>query len=271
MATQHPHKGPPHALHSVLELRVFQELATLPLAWPLLMNTPKGDGHPVLLSPGFMGDEGSLFALKRFLKTRGYEVHTWGLGRNVGFQRRHAEALVQKIRHLHHQSGRTVSLVGWSLGGMFSLYGALHAPECVRHLITLGSPVTVDPVHGSQSPETVKRLYRLIAHPLGPSAHIMQPRVKRLRERELPNVPISCLYSISDGVVPAQEATITGDPSHCENIRVYSSHIGLGFNAMVLAILADRLSQPEGDWKPFDPQGVNGMLYRAATHAAVPI
>lgn len=271
MATQHSHKGPPSQLHSWLEMRVFNEIATLPLSWPMLLQMPKGDGQPVLLSPGFMGDEASLLALKRFLDTRGYEVHTWGLGRNVGFQRRHAEALEQKIRHIHHQSGRTVSLVGWSLGGMFSLYAALQAPECVRQIITLGSPVTMDPEHGSQSPAMVKKLYRLVAHPMGPSVHVMQPRVKKLRERELPPVPISCLYSISDGVVPAQEATISGDPEHCENIRVYGSHIGLGFNAMVLAIIADRLAQPEGQWKPFEPKGLNGLLYRMATHEALPI
>ncbi|MFT3802704.1 MAG: alpha/beta hydrolase [Burkholderiaceae bacterium] len=273
MATQSTYKGRPSALHSLLEMRVFNEIATLPMAWPWLMqSTPMGDGHPVLLSPGFMGDEGSLIALKMFLETRGYEVHTWGMGRNTGFKARNAQALEQKIRYLQHQSGRKVSLIGWSLGGLFSLYGALEAPECVRQLVTLGSPITMDPAVGSQSSKFVGKLYRLIAHPLGPSVHVMQPRVKKLRERLLPaGVPITCMYSISDGVVPAQEATITGDPSHCENIRVYGSHVGLGFNAMVLAILADRLAQPEGQWKPFEPQGVSGLLYRMVTHEALPV
>ncbi len=273
MATQSTHKGRPSALHSLLEMRVFNEIATLPMAWPwLVQSTPMGDGHPVLLSPGFMGDEGSLAALKMFLESRGYEVHTWGMGRNTGFKARNAQALEQKIRHLHHQSGRKVSLVGWSLGGVFSMYGALEAPECVRQLVTLGSPVTMDPSVGSQTAKFISKLYRLVAHPLGPSVHVMQPRVKRLRGRELPaGVPITCMYSISDGVVPPQEATINGDPSHCENIRVYGSHVGLGFNAMVLAILADRLAQPEGQWKPFEPQGMSGMVYRMATHESLPV
>ena len=42
---------------------------------------------------------------------------------------------------------------------------------------------------------------------------------------------MSCLYSLSDGVVPPQEATVDGDPALHENIRVPGSHIGLGFNA----------------------------------------
>ncbi len=270
MAQRHPHRGQPHPLHSLTEWRALLELATLPWAWPALQFAPRGDGHPVLLLPGFMADEATLAALKWFLRNRGYDVQTWGFGRNVGFRRQHAQALEQKIRHLHHQSGRTVSLVGWSLGGVFALYGAHHAPECVRSVITLGSPVSVDE-GGSRSPAMVKALYRLIAHPLGPDVHVMQPKAKKLRERKMLPVPMSCLYSVSDGVVPPQEATIQGDPARHENVRVPGSHTGLGFNPLVLAIVAERLAQPEGAWRPFEPQGWWGSAYRWVTHGAVPV
>ena len=134
------------------------------------------------------------------------------------------------------------------LGGAFALYVAHHAPECVRGIITLGSPVTVGP-EGSQSPPVVHALYRLVAHPLGSAAHAMQPRVRQLRAR--PSVPMSCLYSASDGVVPAHQAQFDGDPALHENIRVPGSHCGLGFNPWVLRIVADRLAQPEGHWRPY--------------------
>ena len=271
MATRHAHSGPPHRLHTLFEWRALAEIAILPFTWPMLATAPRGDGHPVLLLPGFMADEMTLVALKAFLRGRGYDVRTWGLGRNVGFQRRHAQALEMKIRHLHHQTGRKVSLVGWSLGGVFSLYGALQASECVRQVITLGSPINVDTGGGSQSPQLVKGLYRMVAHPMGPDVHVMQPRAKLLREHHLPPVPLSCLYSISDGVVPPQEATLDGDPTMVENIRVYGSHSGLGFNAMVMCIIADRLALPEGQWQPFKPQGVPGLVYGWMTHEAVPI
>lgn len=270
MATRHPHTGTPHGLYSLLELRALGEMALLPVSWPLMSAAPKGDGHPVLLLPGFMADEGTLVALKRYLKGRGYSVETWGLGRNVGFQPRHAEALVQKIRHLHHQTGQKVSVVGWSLGGAFAMYAAHQATECVRSVVTLGSPISVGE-GGSQSSPVVKALYRMIAHPMGPEVHAMQPKVQKMRRLELPDLPISCLYSISDGVVPPQEATIDGDPARCENIRVAGSHVGLGFNAMVFFIVADRLAQPQGGWKPFKPLGASGALYRLLTHRLSPI
>ena len=146
---RHTHVGAPQTLASLLEPRALLEMALLPASLPLLMQAPRGDGHPVLLLPGFMADEKSLIALKVFLQRKGYDVHTWGLGRNLGFRSKHASALPQKIRYLHHITGRKVSLVGWSLGGVFSLYGAESTLECVRSVITLGSPVSVD-AGGSQ-------------------------------------------------------------------------------------------------------------------------
>ncbi len=270
MATRHTHTGRPDAVHSALEVRAFLELAILPCTVPILMTAPHGDGHPVLLLPGFMGSEASLIGLEVFLRNRGYAVETWGLGRNVGFHARHATALEQKIRHIHHKTGRKVSLVGWSLGGVFALYGAHQVPECVRCVVTLGSPITADP-GGSASPPLVKAMYRLIAHPVGPAAHAMQPRARKLRESKKLRMPLSCLYSLSDGVVPPQEATVDGDPALHENVRVPGSHIGLGFNAVVLWIVADRLSQPEGQWHRFEPSGPLGYAYRMLTHEALPI
>jgi esterase/lipase len=256
---RHSHVGTPHALTSLLEGRGLLEMALLPASLPLLLEAPVGDGHPVLLVPGFMASEASLIALKLFLQNKGYDVHTWGLGRNMGFRSKHANALPQKIRYLHHVTGKKVSLVGWSLGGVFSMYGAQNALECVRSIITLGSPVSVD-ASGSQSPNLVKALYRVVSHRLGASAHMMQPRAKVMRERRRLDIPTSCLYSLTDGVVPPQEATIDGDPAMHENIRVPGSHIGLGFNGIVLAIVAQRLAQPENGWTPFVP---GGLLRRA--------
>jgi pimeloyl-ACP methyl ester carboxylesterase len=261
---RHKHVGPPSMLASLLEGRFLLEAALLPAALPLLAESPHGDEHPVLLLPGFMTGEATLGVLKLFLKNKGYSVHTWGLGVNIGFRSKHVDALPQIIRYLHHTTGQKVSLVGWSLGGVFAFYGALSAPECVRSIITLGSPVSVDPA-GNQSPPAMRALYRLVSHRLGASAHLMQPRVKTLRERRPLALPTSCLYSLTDGVVPPQEATIDGDPALHENIRVPGSHVGLVVNGIVLAIIANRLAEPEGQWKPFAPHGLLARVCRMTT------
>jgi pimeloyl-ACP methyl ester carboxylesterase len=267
MAGRRDRTGPPSLLYTALEYRALLEMALLPSSLPLLLSAPHGDGHPVLLVPGFVGDSGSMAGLKLYLRNRGYAVDDWGLGRNVGFQRKHARALEQKVRFLHHRHGRKVSLVGWSLGGVFALFAAHQVPDCVRSVVTLGSPVSSDPQRSDTS-AVVRALYRLVAHPMGPVAHAAHLDARRLSRP--PPLPVSCLYSETDGVVPPHEATIDGDPAMHENIRVPGSHVGLGFNALVLWIVAERLSQPEQGWRPFDPQGLPGYLYRLLTPASLP-
>lgn len=238
-----------------MEGRAFHEFGAFLSALPLLSLAPRGDGHPVMVLPGLVASDTSTRPLRSFLGNRGYAVSGWRQGRNLGLRDGVQHAMVDLVHELNDTHGRKVSLVGWSLGGVFSLYGAQNTLECVRSIITLGSPVSVDAA-GSQSPPAVRALYRLVSHRLGPTAHVMQPRAKTLREQRRLAIPTSCLYSLGDGVVPPQEATIDGDPALHENIRVPGSHLGLGFNGIVLAIVADRLAQPEGAWQPFQPQGL---------------
>lgn len=257
--------------HSIFELRCLLEAATLPWALPWLLRAPKGDGHPVILLPGFMASELTMGLHELFLRNRGYDVSHWGFGRNIGFQPKHAKAVEQKIRYLHHKTGRKVSLVGWSLGGVFALHGARQAPECVRSVITLGSPIRVDQKGERSVPRWLKAMYRLVAHPMGPIVHESQLANKLGLQGESLPMPLSCLYGVGDGVVTPHEATIGGNSPHHEYVRVPASHLGMGVNPMVLWIVADRLAQAEGDWAPFAPTGASAYAYRLLTHAMLPI
>jgi len=237
----------PRPLLTLLEARAGFEMGEMLLSLPLLGRAPPGDGHPVLLLPGFGAGDVSLEPLRAFLTSRGYHVETWGLGRNVGFNRRFAQVVEQKVRYLQHQHRRKVSLVGWSLGGVFAFYVAHVASECVRTAISLGSPLRLDP--DLRPPPGVKAMYRVLSQPMGPVAHQARSRSRSMRAP--PPVPSTCIYSEHDGFVPPAQATLDGDPRDHENIRVPGSHIGLGFNRHVLWIVADRLAQPEGDWRPY--------------------
>jgi len=123
-----------------------------------------------------------------------------------------------------------VSLVGWSLGGVYARMLAYMHPDKVRQVITLGSPFAG----------------------------------RRLRASEpLANIPSTAIFSKSDGIVPWQIAS--QQPSDiAENIEVYGSHIGLGFNSAVLYALADRLANPDGEWRPFKRTGWKRFVYGPA-------
>jgi len=97
------------------------------------------------------------------------------------------------------------------------------------------------------------------AHPMGPVAHLAHVRAKVLRS--LPPMPSTCIYSMTDGVVPPQAARVDSDDPQHENVWVPGSHIGLGFNAAVMYVVADRLAQPEDGWQPWRLDGRLGSFY----------
>ena len=135
---------PPSPLLALTELpRALAELGTLPLASGWLATAPRGDGHPVLVLPGFIASDTSTAILRRYLKRMGYDAHAWELGRNLGPKAigREGEKLVARLRAIHELTGQKVSLVGWSLGGVMARLVARRAPEAVRQVISLGFAV----------------------------------------------------------------------------------------------------------------------------------
>src|ERR1700710_2738021 len=122
---------------------IFEFNASLLLS-PLLMSAPRGDGHPVLVLPGFLASDLSTAPLRRYLRELGYDTHGWQMGRNTGGLARMRAALSERLAEIHAATGRKGSLVGWSLGGVYARDLALQVPGVVRSVVTLGSPFAGD-------------------------------------------------------------------------------------------------------------------------------
>lgn len=203
---------------------------------------PPGDGHPVVIFPGLAADHRSIGPLKHFCESLGYAVYDWGRGFNTGPQGNVDAWLDQLAVHTreltraHHQS---VSLVGWSLGGIYAREVAKRLTGRVRHVITIGTPFA-----GTAEQTHVSWVYRLVN---GQRPLLEDALLARLRTA--PDVPTTSIFSRSDGVVAWQACVQdpTGDRS--ENIEVDGSHFGLGWNKEVLSVIADRLRQPQDAWQ----------------------
>ena len=137
--------APPSKTLMFLEGRAFHELGAFLGALPLLSLAPKGDGHPVLVLPGLVASDTSTRPLRSFLKNRGYAVSGWRQGRNLGLRDGVQHAMVDLVHELSDASGRKISLVGWSLGGLYARQLAKMMPDRVRSVITLGSPFAGHP------------------------------------------------------------------------------------------------------------------------------
>ena len=135
---------PPGLGLMLAEVRGIFEFNTSLLLSPLLMRAPRGDGHPVLTLPGFLASDLSMAPMRRYLKELGYDTYAWQMGRNTGGVTRMRAALRDRLAEIHAATGRKVSLVGWSLGGIYARDLALQAPDMVRYVVTLGSPFAGD-------------------------------------------------------------------------------------------------------------------------------
>lgn len=242
--------GPPPLYWQLLEGRALFELGAMVWLYPWLRHAPAGDGHPVLVLPGFLANGSSTLPLRQFLKSLGYAAHTWKMGRNLGGVGEKEERLLGRLRELRRRYGRKVSVIGWSLGGMYARELAWMAPGDVRLVITLGSPFR----HHTGTAVTL--LYEDVS---GQRVAHMDPRLlKRLSQP--PPVPSTSIYTRSDGVVHWRCSLEHPAPT-TENIRVHGSHCGLGHNPMALWAIADRLALPEGGWRPFERNALRRFAY----------
>ena len=247
-ATHHT-VAPPSRLLQLAELRAGWELAATLALWPLLRLGPRGDGHSVVVLPGLVASDRSTSLLRRNLAGRGYDVHGWGLGRNLGPRPGIEDGMFTLLESLNDTSGRKVSLIGWSLGGAYARLLAAKRPDLVRTVITLGSPFSAGP-----RSTNAWRVYEGVS---GQSANDAE-RMKYVQAT--PPVPTTSIFSRTDGIVAWQGSQEKVGPQS-ENIEVFASHLGLGANPSVMFALADRLSQPEDNWLPFERKGLAGLVY----------
>jgi pimeloyl-ACP methyl ester carboxylesterase len=242
---------PPSRALLMLEGRAIHEFGAFLASLPLLRLAPRGDGRPVLVFPGLVASDLSTRPLRTFLANHGYSVRGWGQGRNFGPRDGVVDGMIASLRDLAQESGRKVSVVGWSLGGIYARQLAKMLPDHVETVITLGSPFAAHP-----RSTNAWRVYEFTSGKRaddrdGDFAHSLA---------DAPPVPTTAIFSRSDGVCAWRGCMETPGPS-AENIEVQGSHCGLGHHPAAVYAVADRLAQKEGAWKPFDRSGWRALLY----------
>jgi alpha-beta hydrolase superfamily lysophospholipase len=231
--------APAWGLLGVEPMRAVLEYASMKLMDRT--GLPPGDGHPVVIFPGLAADRHATAPLQQCCEELGYHVYDWGRGRNIGPLGDVDEWLAElgdHVRELTRAHAEPVSLVGWSLGGIYARELAKQPGARVRQVITIGTPFA-----GTVDQTNVGWIYRLLN---GQAPAVDAALSERLRTA--PSVPTTSIFSRTDGVV-AWEACIQRGGRQTENIEVDSSHCGLVWNPEVLAIVADRLRQPRNRWQ----------------------
>jgi pimeloyl-ACP methyl ester carboxylesterase len=206
-----------------------------------LASATAGDGHPVLVLPALLKSDRATLFLRGHLDRLGYAVEGWGLGANIGPTDRALDGCARRLDALHRQYGRRVSLIGHSMGGLFAREIAKRTPDAVRQVITLCSPI--------QPPlaTNVELIYRLLS-----PWHSTRVADLWAGLATPPPVPTTAIYSRTDGVVSWQSCRDVTGPRR-ESVEVAGCHTTMARNKAALVVIADRLAQPEDDWRPYVP------------------
>ncbi len=233
----------PHPALSVSEpVRFLQETAALVIGRRLLRRLPRGDGHGVIVIPGFLGDDGLNRPLVRFLNELGYCASGWGLGRNLGPSPEREAAMLELVDNVSQRSGGKITLIGHSLGGIYARELSRMLPGKVRQVISLGSPFS----HPQEMPEPpIAKLFRRLNPDMSEFENNRDAMAEPL------SVPYTSIFTKGDGVVHWSQCVQGNGCQKTENIRVIGSHMGLTMNPAVRIIIADRLAQPEDEWQRF--------------------
>jgi pimeloyl-ACP methyl ester carboxylesterase len=254
VSVENPVVAPPW-WRTLAEGRAAFELGAFFAASPALRLIGRGDRHPVLVLPGFTTSDLSTEPLRWFLRSQGYWAHGWHLGTNLGPTKRMLDGLEERFQYVHQRHHRKISLVGWSLGGIYARMLAQQHPDMVRQVITLGSPfrleagdhTALDPIWNRVAPGFAPELARLRTNLVDDLA-----------------VPSTAIYSKSDGIVDWHTCVETTGGQR-ESIEVFGSHSGLGFNPAALLAVSDRLRYDDQNWKPFRPPRGSDRLFGQLT------
>ncbi len=197
----------------------------------------KGDGHAVLLIPGFLNNSLIHIFLKKYLNRVGYKTYDWELGWNLG-KMEDLEPLSETFQKIHCETGEKVSIIGFSLGGVYAREIAKMNAEITRSVITMGSPF-----RGLFVKNNVSWLFHLV----NPKGKNPESHPEFFKKMEIPaSVPTLAIYSKTDGVVPWQGCMEKVEDDLHQNLEIKSSHFGFVMHQDSFRAIADFLPDTKG-------------------------
>lgn len=192
-----------------------------------------GHGRPALVIPGLATGDISTTLMRRSLRSRGFVPEGWRQGLNTGANPAKLLALEARLERLHHESGKKVMLIGWSLGGLYARVLAHRVPEHLDMVVTVASPFS-----GDRHANVAWKLYEAINdHTVDNPPFAEQVSAK-------PPVPTLAVWSAVDGVI-APECT-RGQPDESDaTLRVDTPHFALGTSRTAIEKILAKVAEME--------------------------
>ncbi|MBX2803489.1 MAG: alpha/beta hydrolase [Myxococcales bacterium] len=231
--TTAPPQRPPPRDGLVGEWRTLLEPVRLLGAIPWLRAVPRGRGELVVDLPGYLAPAAALMPLRSFLRAKGHDARSWGLGVNRGDPERLRHQFIAALEPMVRQAGMPARLVAWSLGGTVAREAARLRPDLIRQVVVFGSPVIGGPT------------YTIGAHQIDPAECARIEALQRdVDERDPVQVPLVSIFSRKDRVVDWR-ASLDHYSVQVRHVEVGSTHSGLGLDPQVWIAVGEALVESE--------------------------
>lgn len=230
------------------EYAACAEFISLVPAMIWLKQAPRGKGQTIVIIPGYACGPNSTYLLRRYLESLGYSPLVLLESVNREPDEDYFLALLNRLQALSEASGEKVTLIGYNTGGLYARRLAALLPELINLVITLATPL---PSLACQNESENPTVYQHFIDGIE-SAGGAWPLHS--------TVPLTAIYSLQDKLSP-WPCCIEPEAEHSEFIRVRGSHSGLLCNPLVFSIIAERLAQRKGKWKPFRHKWYQAVLY----------
>lgn len=225
------------------EARIFGEYFRFRGGSLLKEKSPSpANWRPVLLIPGLMAADASLYPLGARLRSQGHRVFYAGIWMNADCPAKTLERLRKRLREVNRKTGRKVAIIGHSLGGIYARELARMEPDLIEQIFLLGSPVR----HALEN--TTPYLRPLVAAMRFLHGECLESISASCEScgldlpQDAPEVPETCIYTKSDGIVEWHSCIDEGPKVEC--IEVDSSHCGIPLNLRTWKEISSRLSSP---------------------------
>jgi triacylglycerol lipase len=233
----------PSIFDTLGEFRVPYEAAT---SWLSTFNYPwhhvdRAESKVVMLIPGFMAGDATLIPLAHFLRVLGHRTVFSGITSNSRCPRDTLRDLTPRLTRAHERFGERIFLIGQSLGGVYARALARENPDLVERVITLGAPIRQPRDSANYAVATIAGSVAALrgkAH--GCLSENCQCGLRITDEAPL-EVPVTAVYSRTDGVVHWQACIDKSGVPNVENVEILGSHCGMGVNIQAFHVIADRL------------------------------
>ncbi len=224
-------------LNLLQEFKAFGEFARFAgNAWRWRTMPRAERPRPVLLIPGFLAGDVTLYPFANWLRSLGHQVFFSGILANADCPKRAMERLERILQDLSDRYDDKLVVIGHSLGGIYARELARRMPQYVEQTVLLGAPIR----HPGHSHPFVKMLAALTLR-LHETARGCSGGLNNVCGVYVatppPDVPEAIIFSKSDGVV--DWASCLESAPNVQSFEVDSTHCGLPYNLDTLRIVRE--------------------------------